>query len=113
MFKDERIKSDLVMSFLRQVQEIMKANNKGLLNFKQLIGRERECFMGQQPPLTNFFKINVDGAIRRVQDQGSYGGILKNNNGAFLGRFTLNIARCSIVEMEFQGIYHGLNLSGE
>ena len=54
--------------------------------------------VGWVPPPFRFVKFNVDGAIDLNTDKSSYGGIIHNEHGGFMGVFTTNIRRCFVIE---------------
>ncbi|CAA0836031.1 Polynucleotidyl transferase- ribonuclease H-like superfamily protein [Striga hermonthica] len=62
-------------------------------------------------PPPDWVKLNSDGSYNGVSGLGYAGGLLRDENGNWLGGFTLNIGYCSIMAAELWGLFRGLSLA--
>lgn len=60
------------------------------------------------PPPLGVLKFNVDGATRGKPGPTAIGGILRNNNGEVLFRFSKNVGVCDSNEAEVLAILEAL-----
>ncbi|KAF7823562.1 heat shock 70 kDa protein-like [Senna tora] len=72
--------------------------------------RMNRSIVWDKPP-ARWVKLNVDGSVISKPDTiSSCGGIIRNEEGHFVGGFTRNLGDCSITQAELWGIYSGLEL---
>ncbi|KAL4368710.1 hypothetical protein GQ457_05G000030 [Hibiscus cannabinus] len=63
-----------------------------------------------EPPSSGFLKLNVDGAMDSRGVKGGIGGLIRNNLGVCLDKFSLSIGPGPPVLAELEAILHGLRL---
>ncbi|KAE8684789.1 hypothetical protein F3Y22_tig00111105pilonHSYRG00441 [Hibiscus syriacus] len=66
-----------------------------------------------QPPRTETVKLNTDGAVDTRTGNAKGGGVLRDNDGQWLGGFNRNIGRCSAFHAELWALFDGLTLGWE
>ncbi|XP_019152396.1 PREDICTED: uncharacterized protein LOC109149189 [Ipomoea nil] len=78
-------------------------------------GRQREDTRRKQPwrpPNEGWIKVNTDGCAR-TKGHSACGGVLRNNEGQYIGGFSKKIGTCSALEAEVWGIYVGIQKAWE
>jgi ribonuclease HI len=70
----------------------------------------RISWVGWKPPDVGWIKLNTDGACKEVYAAGC-GGILRNNNGEWLGGFAKQLGICSAFMAELWGVLEGLRFA--
>uniref|UniRef100_A0A1J3JIW1 Putative ribonuclease H protein n=1 Tax=Noccaea caerulescens TaxID=107243 RepID=A0A1J3JIW1_NOCCA len=70
-----------------------------------------ERMIGWNPPTSDWFKLNTDGASRGNPGLATAGGVLRNQHGEWCGGFGLNIGRCTAPLAELWGVYYGLYIA--
>ncbi|MCH79931.1 ribonuclease H protein, partial [Trifolium medium] len=63
-----------------------------------------------KPPRENFAKINTDGACKGRERAGC-GGVIRGNQGEWLGGFVKGVGSCSAFVAELWGVLEGLCLA--
>jgi ribonuclease HI len=63
--------------------------------------------IGWQPPSGHFVKLNTDGACKENNRAGC-GGIIRGNQGEWLGGFAKGVGVCSAFVAELWGVLEGL-----
>lgn len=64
-------------------------------------------------PVLGYAKLNCDGAVRSFNEKAACGGVLRDDNGAFLWGFAVKLGRCTVTQAELWAIIHGLKLAKE
>jgi hypothetical protein len=65
--------------------------------------------IGWKPPKDQFVKLNVDGASNNGKQAGC-GGVIRGNQGEWLGGFAKSVGDCHAIIAEFWGVLEGLRL---
>jgi ribonuclease HI len=66
--------------------------------------------IGWKPPSGNFVRLNTDGASKN-NNQAGCGGIIRGNQGEWLGGFAKGVGDCSAFVAELWGVFEGLSLA--
>ncbi|MCH98804.1 ribonuclease H protein, partial [Trifolium medium] len=76
-----------------------------------LVGREcTRVEIGWKPPSSSFVRPNTDGA-RKDNNKAGCGGIIRGNQGEWLGGFAKGVGECSAFIAELWGVFEGLSLA--
>lgn len=62
-----------------------------------------------KPPKQGWVKLNTNDACLK-DDRAGCGGLIRNNEGGFLGGFVKNLGVCSVIMAELWGVCEGLLL---
>ncbi|GAU30840.1 hypothetical protein TSUD_267600 [Trifolium subterraneum] len=66
-------------------------------------------YINWKPPKENFVKLNTDGACKEGRRAG-YGGVIRGNQGEWLGGFFKGVGYCNAFVAELWGVLEGLSL---
>nr|AID60103.1 hypothetical protein [Brassica napus] len=89
-----------------KAQEVIKANKK--VREPSAIGVHVERQIAWFVPENGWVKLNTDGASRGNPGLATAGGALRDEEGKWIGGFSLNIGICSAPLAELWGVYYGL-----
>jgi ribonuclease HI len=82
--------------------------NDAIINQRVVTSSERvEALICWKPPQASFVKLNTDGACKTDQVAGC-GGVIRGNQGEWLGGFAKGVGLCSAFVAELWGVYEGL-----
>ena len=65
------------------------------------------------PPPPSWLKVNVDGSFYWSLNRGGFGGVLRDNNGIWLGGFSGETSKCDVLHNEIYAIFQGLSFAWE
>lgn len=65
------------------------------------------------PPLHYWIKLNTDGSVKASSGRAGSGGLIKGNDGEWLGGFSYNIGVYGMVEVELWAIVKRLELASQ
>lgn len=91
----------------RQVKYVMAACDSNL----RTPTSSREILVCWKLPLSDWIKLNCDGASKGENRLASCGGVLWDQTGKWLRGYAANLGIASVVEAEIWGVYYGLNLA--
>ena len=95
----------MLQDIITRAKEISSMNKSGL-NGK---GRKLEKWIGCQPPVWPWCKLNSDMVLVKEINEGSTaGGLLRDSNRNWVDGFPMNIGYCSVTVAELHGVYQGL-----
>jgi ribonuclease HI len=66
--------------------------------------------VGWKPPVGSFVRLNTDGA-RKNDNRTGCGGVIRGNQGEWLGGFAKGVGDCSAFMAELWGVFEGLALA--
>ncbi|KAL9432672.1 hypothetical protein AB3S75_027656 [Citrus x aurantiifolia] len=67
-------------------------------------------YFGWKPPPENVFKLNTDGACKKM-NMAAAGGLIRDANGHWIAGFCANIGISSVTNAELWGLFYGLDLA--
>ncbi|KAK0586448.1 hypothetical protein LWI29_007016 [Acer saccharum] len=94
------------MIILKFVKDWLDANLSGDSSIVK-----KNCFIAWSPPPLGWVKLNTDGSWRPEFGSISAGGVIRNNEKAWLVGFALNKGMGNVLEAELWGIFEGLKLA--
>ncbi|EOY12254.1 Non-LTR retroelement reverse transcriptase-like, putative [Theobroma cacao] len=69
--------------------------------------------VGWQNPPQGWVAVNTDGALRRNTNMVATGGVFRDYNGYWLGRFAAKLGKCSSYRVELWIVLHSLRIAKE
>lgn len=73
--------------------------------------KELEIQVDWTHPPTDWFKLNMDGAVKKRPRLAGYGGVLRDHCGRWVAGFGANLGIVSVTEAELWGLYYGLQMA--
>ena len=67
-------------------------------------------YFGWKPPPENAFKLNTDGACKKM-NRAAAGGLIRNANGNQVAGLCANIGISSVTNVELWGLFYGIDLA--
>ena len=67
-------------------------------------------YFGWKPPPENVFKLNIDGACKKM-NMAAAGGLIRDANGNWITGICANIGISSVTNAELWGLFYGLDLA--
>ncbi|KAL9460437.1 hypothetical protein AB3S75_003611 [Citrus x aurantiifolia] len=67
-------------------------------------------YFGWKPPPENAFKLNTDGACKKM-NMAAVGGLIRNANGNWAAGFCANIGISSVTNAKLWGLFYGIDLA--
>ncbi|MCI88056.1 ribonuclease H protein, partial [Trifolium medium] len=64
-----------------------------------------------KPPEENYVKLNTDGACKEGGRRAGCGGVIRGNQGEWLGDFVKGVGYCNAFVAELWGVLEGLRLA--
>ncbi|KAF7838390.1 ribonuclease H [Senna tora] len=64
-------------------------------------------------PKNNWVKLNIDGAVCRMNNSAGCGGLLRDSKGEWVGGFMAKLGPSSVLSAELWSFYYGLNMAWE
>ncbi|KAL4307123.1 uncharacterized protein LOC107605009 [Arachis ipaensis] len=82
---------------------------------KKLIKGESENIQNRrqawEPPPRGWVKLNTDGSVKEEAKKAGCGGLLRTQQGEWIGGFTANLGYCQITQAEMWAVLYGLQMA--
>ncbi|KAL8151867.1 hypothetical protein V2J09_021675 [Rumex salicifolius] len=101
-----------IRSFIQEQAKEFAASTNGR-RVDAMVGRREEIHISWSRPAVGWVKVNTDGARESRYGMATAGGVIRNDEGRWMGGFVKNIGVCSVPCAELWDIYHGLELAWE
>ncbi|KAL8159786.1 hypothetical protein V2J09_001323 [Rumex salicifolius] len=111
VFKSDKSISDIRSFVLEQAKEFAARMN--WRHVDAMVGRHEEIHISWSRPAVGWVKVNTDGARESRWGMATAGGVIRNDEGRWMGGFVKNIGVCSVPCAELWGIFHRLELAWE
>ena len=73
--------------------------------------RPKRIWVGWKKPPKGWVKVNTDGCVHGGTGMAKAGGIIINEEGVWLGGFSINLGCCSVEGAELRAVLHGLKMA--